>query len=275
MRVEQVHSVDDPRIAIYRDLPKSNLTRPSGFFIAEGELLVRRLLASEFAVESVMLDERFQDALGLPFPPDVPVYVVPHEWMSQIVGFRFHRGVLACGRRRADLRLDEVLARAGTRLTVVACVSVNDPENMGGILRNSAAFGADLVVANSSCADPFSRRVLRTSMGTVFRLPLVSSRDIAADLRRLRDEFHVELAATVLDEQAEPLHNATRPDRFGLLFGNEGHGLPPDIAALCHRRLTIPMSGGTDSLNVAVASGIFLHHFDSTGQAFKIQNCWE
>ena len=179
-----ITAADDPRIAIYRDLPKSNLTRPSGFFIAEGELLVRRLFASDYAVESVLLDERFQDSLALPARADVPVYVVLHEWVSQIVGFRFHRGVLACGRRRATSRLDKLLAGAGTRLTIVACVDVHDPENMGGILRNSAAFGADLVLANQSCADPFSRRVLRTSMGTVFRLPLVQSRDIAADLRR-------------------------------------------------------------------------------------------
>ena len=100
-------------------------------------------------------------------------------------------------------------------------------------------------------------------MGASLRLPIREAADITADLHQLRDSLAVELAATVLDAIAEPLATATRLDRFALLFGSEGHGLDPAIIALCNRRLTIPMNPGTDSLNVAVAAGIFLHHFYS------------
>jgi tRNA G18 (ribose-2'-O)-methylase SpoU len=98
-------------------------------------------------------------------------------------------------------------------------------------------------------------------MGASLRVPIRSTDDITADLRELRDSLAIELAATVLDPTAEPLSAARHGDRFALLFGSEGHGLAPPIVALCHSRITIPMQPGTDSLNVAVAAGILLHHF--------------
>lgn len=261
MAVESVLTLDDPRIAVYRDLPRSNLTRPSGLFIAEGWLVVERLLRSRFLIESVLLDDKFVDELLPKFSPDTRVFVIPHSLMNEVVGFKFHRGVLACGRRSDGLDWNEFLASSRPTLTVVVAADVNDPENMGCILRNSAAFGVDLVLASARCADPFSRRVLRTSMGTVFQLPLMMSRDLAADVARLQAEYGVEFAATTLDVSAEPLYDAARPDRFALVLGNEGHGIPAEVQASCRRAVTLPMRGGTDSLNVGVASGIFLYHF--------------
>ncbi|MFO0872164.1 MAG: RNA methyltransferase [Pirellulales bacterium] len=261
MPVELVSTLDDPRIAVYRDLPQSNLTRPSGLFIAEGWLVVERLVRSGWPIDSVLLDETFREELLGRLPADALVYQVPSGLISTIVGFRFHRGVLACGRRRAEPSLERLVRPAPAPLTAVVAADVNDPENMGCILRNSAAFGVDLVLASRRCADPFSRRVLRTSMGTVFQLPLRVTDDLPGDVERLEREFGVELAATVLDAAAESLYDAARPPRFGLVLGNEGHGIPPAIATRCRRRITLPMRGGTDSLNVGVASGIFLYHF--------------
>jgi tRNA G18 (ribose-2'-O)-methylase SpoU len=97
-------------------------------------------------------------------------------------------------------------------------------------------------------------------MGAAFKIPILETETLEDDLKLMRSQG-VELAATILDPQAEPLRHATRPARFGLLFGNEATGLDELWIALCDRRLTIPMSGETDSLNVAIAAGIFLHHF--------------
>lgn len=261
MPIERVTEVDDPRIAIYRDLPHSNLTRPSGLFIAEGALVVERLLASRYEVASVLLDERFAAEWTGRLPAETPVYVVPRENVNAIVGFKFHRGILACGRRRPSPRLDELLSHSAERLTAVVAVDVNDPENMGAILRTSAALGVDLMLASSRCADPFSRRVLRTSMGAVFRLPLRIAEDLSTDLAALRSNFQLELMAAVLDDRAVSLQSARRPPRFGLLLGNEGHGLPAPIVEQCDHRVIIPMASGVDSLNVSVAAGIVLYHF--------------
>lgn len=255
-----INSLDDPRIDAYRELKDTNHTRWNGLFICEGEKLVRRLLASDFAVESVLFSERFERRFGALAPPDVPIWIVPDELVEPLVGFNFHRGILACGRRRANPTLDE-LAPLGRRLTLAICPEVQDPENLGAILRISSAFGVDGVLVGRGSADPFSRRVLRVSMGASLRMPIRETADIAADLHQLRDTLAVELAATVLDQSAEPLSAATRLERFALLFGSEGHGLDPAIIALCNRRVTIPMTLGTDSLNVAVAAGIFLYHF--------------
>lgn len=267
MSPDYIADIDDPRLAIYRDLPNSNPTRNSGLFVAEGWLLVERLLASPLRVASILLDERFVAEIQPQLPLNVPVFIVPAKLVSDIVGFKFHRGVLACGLRPTPQSLTELLS--GTkdqRLTVVVAADIHDPENMGCILRNSAAFGVDLVVVSRRCADPFSRRVLRTSMGTVFRLPIVQPHELRTMIRELIDEWQIELAATVLDDQAEPLDQAVRSERFGLVFGNEGHGLEADLAAACSRRLTIPMQRGTDSLNVGVATGIFLYHFCGTSR---------
>ncbi|MBI2477579.1 MAG: RNA methyltransferase [Planctomycetia bacterium] len=110
------------------------------------------------------------------------------------------------------------------------------------------------------CSDPFSRRVLRVSMGATLKLPLIESDDVGADLHLLRNDFQFERLATVLKD-AEVLERSRRTDRIALLIGNEAHGLPDEISHACERRVTIPMQLGTDSLNAAVAAGIMLHHF--------------
>jgi tRNA G18 (ribose-2'-O)-methylase SpoU len=132
---------------------------------------------------------------------------------------------------------------------------------MGALIRISAAFGADALVLGERCCDPFWRQSIRVSMGTIFRLPLVQSQDLAGDLARLRGEWGVQLIASVLDDDAEPLAAVVRPQRLGLLLGNEAQGLAERWIRLCDRSVTIPMQLGTDSLNVAVAAAVFLYHF--------------
>lgn len=256
-----ISDISDPRLDPYRHLKDTNETRWAGLFIAEGERLVRRLLASRYPIVSVLLSESFVDTIASEVPERVPLLVIPDALVERLVGFNFHRGALACGRRISSTPLEQFIGADKKALTLVACPDVQDPENLGAILRISAAFGVDGVLLGPRCADALSRRVLRVSMGTVLRLPLVQSDDLTRDLLRLRDRWHVQLAATVLDPSAEPLEACRRPKRLALLFGSEGHGLERSWIDLCDRWITIPMRDGVDSLNVAVAAGIFLHHF--------------
>jgi tRNA G18 (ribose-2'-O)-methylase SpoU len=254
-------SLSDSRLDLYRNLNQANLTRQSGRFIVEGWLLVERLLASGWGVESVVASEDFVERVAALAPPATLILELPRPEMKALVGFDFHRGVLACGRRRASRPLAELLPLGDAPATVVVCPEVSDPENLGSILRSAAAFGVQAAVLGSRCADPFSRRVVRTSMGTVFALPIVESRAIEQDLATLRDPLGCELVATVLDASAESLPDFRRVARTALLFGNEAAGLEEEIVAVCQRRVTLPMRLGTDSLNVSVAAGIFLYHF--------------
>ncbi|MBW8884791.1 MAG: RNA methyltransferase, partial [Planctomycetia bacterium] len=149
------------------------------------------------------------------------------------------------------------------RATLVVCPDVQDPTNLGSIIRSTAAFGCDALVLGSKCADPFSRRVLRVSMGAALHLPIIESANLAADVQRLIDA-DCELIAAVLDQTAEPLAAVRRNPRMALLLGSEGHGLSEEWLQLAHRRVTIPMQLGIDSLNVAIAAAVLLYHFCQT-----------
>ncbi len=257
----RIDSLDDPRVACYRNLKDRELERRGNRFIAEGEHLVRRLLASDFPTESVLLADRRAEEMAPIVPEALPTYILPQALMDEILGLKFHSGVMACGVRKPPASLDDVVPKDRQKLTLVICPEISNAENIGSMVRISAAFGADAMILGEKCHDPFWRQSIRVSMGTIFSLPSVQSQDLKLDLRRLREEWGVELAATVLDQNAEALDGANRAARFGLLFGSEAQGLGAEWVAACDRRVTIPMQWGTDSLNVAVATGVFLYHF--------------
>jgi tRNA G18 (ribose-2'-O)-methylase SpoU len=261
-----VPSLDDPRLAPYRNLKDRELAREGDRFIAEGEHVVRRLLESHFHVESILLTGRRADEVAPLAPPDVPVYVVDDPLVHQIVGFKFHSGVMAVGRRKAPVSLDTFMESTHDRdrLTLVVLPDIANTENLGSLVRISAAFGADAIVLGPHSCDPFWRQSVRVSMGTVFSLPMLRSDDLPRDLRSLREKWQIELIAAVTDDDAQPLAASHRPSRLALLFGNEAQGLSRDIVAQCQRRVTIPMKLGTDSLNVAVAAAVFLYHYTRT-----------
>lgn len=251
---------DEPRLRVYRQLKQTNLTRWSGQFIAEGDKVVDRLLASGLGVQSVLVARRWLERYEAIVPVEVPLLVIADDELPQLVGFEFHRGVLACGVRPQTPELEAILPREKSRWTIVICPNVQGPDNLGNILRTCAALGVDAVLLGRESADPFSRRVLRVSMGELLRLPIRQSSDLLADLRTLREAYGVELIATVLDERAELLtHYQRRSDRIGILLGGEGNGLPAEVVELCDRRVGIPMQRGADSLNVATCAGIFIY----------------
>ena len=271
MPVEHIDNLDDPRIAPYRDLKDRQLAARDGLFIAEGAHAARRMLASGLEAHSLLLTRRRIDEFDALAPDDTPVYVVPDELVHHIVGFKFHSGVIACGRRPRNLTLDSLVddyATSGSPTTIVVCPKVVNHENVGAIVRIAAAFGARAMVLGPESCDPYWRRAIRVSMGAVFTLPIVRSDDLERDLLRLKRQWRYQLAAAVTDDDAEPLAQARRPsnpDRLALLFGPESHGLDRRWVRMCDRRITIPMQLGTDSLNVAVAAAVFMYHFTQRG----------
>jgi tRNA G18 (ribose-2'-O)-methylase SpoU len=254
-----VAELDDPRIAIFRNLKATNRTRQSAQFVVEGEKLVERLLASRFPVTSVLASERHEARVAAKVPGEVPLYIVAHRLLDLLVGFNFHQGVLACGERRPWPELEGLAAGMGAWATVMVCPRLDNPENLGSLIRLGDVFGVDALVLGERCSDPLSRRVLRVSMGTALRLPLVASERVEDDLARL-ETLGFTTAATVVDSSAEPLDRFKRPERLALVFGSESAGVASEWITRCQRRLTIPMRPGAESLNVAVAAGITLFH---------------
>lgn len=257
----EILSVDDLRIAPYRNLKDRDLAREGGRFIAEGEFVVRRLLASDYPVESVLLATRRVEEIGPLVADGTTIYVADTDVVNGILGYRFHAGVMAVGKRKPALRLDDVAPGWGERVTLAIAPDISNSENMGALMRVSAAFGVDGLVLGPQSCDPFFRQSIRVSMGTIFHLPIIESADLLRDLYELREVWGMDLVATVLEDGAEELATAKRSARLGLMFGNEAQGLGADVVAACNRRITIPMRLGTDSLNVAVSAGIILYHF--------------
>jgi tRNA G18 (ribose-2'-O)-methylase SpoU len=255
-----IADLDDPRIAVYRSLKATNQTRSSAQFVVEGEKLVDRLLASGLKVASVLVGDRHEARVGAKVPAEVPLYVVPHGLLDLLVGFNFHQGVLAAGVRPAAPALDAVAAKLEPRATLLVCPRLDNPENLGALARLADVFGVAGMVLGPRCPDPLSRRVLRVSMGTVLRLPVIASKSPERDVARLGSAWGFTTVATTTAPDAEPLDTFQRPDRLALVLGSEAAGLGPEWVARCDQRLTIPMRAGAESLNVAVAAGIILYH---------------
>ena len=246
-------------MAAYRNLRDRTL-RGERMFVAEGSLLVVRLLASRFAAESLLAAEPLVAEFVPRVPASVPIYVAAEPLLQAIIGFHLHQGVLAAGRRRPEMSLEEMLGPPHDRpLGIIVCPRITKPENMGLIFRVAAGLGAEGLVLGPECCDPFSRRCMRVSMGAVLRAPYRKSSDLAADLDALRNRWGVELVAAVLDERAAPLAALHWPRRAAVMLGNEFDGLDGRWLEFCTHRATIPMAGQTDSLNLGVAAGIFVY----------------
>jgi tRNA G18 (ribose-2'-O)-methylase SpoU len=242
---------DDPRVADYRELKERRLNE-AGRFVAESERVVRRLIGSGLPVASVLLTAPRLATLADALTGDFPVYLAPQEVLDRVAGFHVHRGCLAVGEKPRPAGVPP-----GAR-TLVVLEDLTDVDNLGAIARHAAAFGADALVLSPRCADPFYRKAIRVSLGAVFGLPIVRLPRWPEDLSALR-AGGVAVVGAVLDADATPLDGFVRPPRAALLFGAEGPGLSPGARAACDHRVTIPMSPGADSLNVATAAALFLY----------------
>jgi tRNA G18 (ribose-2'-O)-methylase SpoU len=255
----EISAIDDPRLNPYRDLPRAPRDQHSPRFIAESEIVVRRLLASGYAVESLLATQAMAERLAEITPAHTSVMIAPPRIIKEIIGYKFHQGVLACAHREPRPLSAELPTRFDERALLVACCGVLKPDNLGAIVRASAAFGACGMLVDERCADPLSRRVLRVSMGNVFKIPVVRTVNVAGEIDRLRREHSFRWVATVADQQAVPLDELPASRRTGVVFGSEGDGLSPEMIAHCDVSATIPMRADIDSLNVTMATAIFLH----------------
>jgi tRNA G18 (ribose-2'-O)-methylase SpoU len=264
MNVVRIEDPADERIADYRNVPDPDLMVRRGLFVAEGRLVVRRLLAStRWTPRSLLVTPPALAALqpAIELCPDVPVFVVDQPVMDGITGFNIHRGCLALGERNpaADWR-----GLAESAALVVALERLGNADNVGAIFRNAAAFGADMVLLGPSCADPLYRKSIRTSMGAALSVPFAEARPWPGALSALRDE---EWAVVALSTAATSLVRETAAALAGrrvvMVVGHEGDGLTADAVRLCTHRAAIPIAPGVDSLNAATAAAVALYEFAS------------
>ena len=267
MPLEPIEDATDHRVADYRNIPDPDLVERRGIFIAEGRLVVRRLLTGRrFETRSVMVTapalEAIRDVLGE--RRDLPAYVVPQALMNEVTGFNLHRGCLAIGVRRPDEPWT-VVTEGARRLVVLE--HVGNADNVGSIFRHAAAFAADAVLLGPACSDPLYRKAIRTSMGAALSVPFARAHPWPGVLDSLRALGFAVLAMTP-DESAFCLKDVARRvplQRAALLLGHEGNGLTPEALAHSTCCARIPMAAGVDSVNVATTAAIALYELTRAG----------
>ena len=259
MPVITITDLADPRLADFSHqtdvaLKKARGTE-HGLYIAESALVLERALRAGHRPHSVLaLGATVDEAVGL-VGPNVPVFSGPPELLEHLTGYQLHRGVIASMHRPPLPPVDQLLA---TARRVVILENVADPTNVGAIFRSVAGIGADAVLVTSRCSDPFYRRAIRVSMGTVLQVPWTRIGSWPETREQLVG-FHI--VALALGPDAVPLRRfaATAPDRVALVLGAEGEGLTQEAIAAADTVVKIPMAHGIDSLNVAATAAVAMY----------------
>ncbi len=258
-RIVDVDDPRDPRLADYVSLRDASLRKhleaEQGLFIAEGEKVIRRAIEAGYRPRSFLLAPRWLDGLA-DLIGDVEVYRVSEATAEAVSGFHVHRGALASLHREARHSVAELVARAD-RSRIAVLEDLVDHANVGAVFRSAAALGVDAVLVTPHCADPLYRRSIKVSMGSVLQVPWARIEPWPSGIDLLKDAGYV-VAGMTLGEGAITLDDLVgeQHQRLALVFGTEGHGLLPGTDARLDRRVTIPMMGGVDSLNVAASSAV-------------------
>jgi tRNA G18 (ribose-2'-O)-methylase SpoU len=250
----------DPLLVDYQDLTdvalRMQVEPEHGIFIGEGELVIRRALRAGYRMRSALMSPRWYETLD----PELAgaggdLYVASDEVLEQVTGFHVHRGALAAFARKPLPTAAEVLA---TSSRVAVLDTVNNPTNLGAIIRSAAGLGMDAVLLCPRSVDHLYRRSIRVSMGEVFSLPVARLAPPWPDGLGVIREAGFRLLALTPGELAIPLDRLAigADDKVALLFGAEGPGLSPRVLAYADDTVRIPMAAGVDSLNVGAAAAV-------------------
>jgi len=244
--MELISSLKNPKVQAWKSLKDRKGRRETGCFLVEGRKMVEEALSSSFPVEAVLVDEKRAGEFSL--PDDIPVYGLPEHVLSAVCDTKTPQGIAAVVR----LTQNVVLGRC-----IVAMDGVQDPGNVGTIIRTADAAGLEGVILSSQCADAFSPKVLRATMGSIFRMGIRVTEDLPGLLMQLRGEGYSVISSQL---DGEPFYERSPVgDKYVLVIGSEGNGVTPEVQAIATHRVRLPMRGGAESLNAAVAAGIMMY----------------
>ena len=252
--MHEITSAQNPKIKyLARLVAQRRARQQEGRFVAEGLRLCEEAVRSGIEIEelyfSAQAAARYGQRLEQLLDCGAPVYELADTLTHKISDTQAPQGVFCLC--RMPQRLQPKLRSAGRYL---ALEDLQDPGNLGTIVRTAEALGLDAVVATASCPDRFGPKVLRSSMGSVFRLPVFEVPDLATFIR----QSGLHSYAACLDDQAQPLSATAFLDGVLVAVGNEGNGLSDTVIDACEQKLYIDMAGPTESLNASVAASILM-----------------
>ncbi len=244
--MDSLTSLKNPKVLAWRSLKERKGRKETGCFLVEGRKMVEEALSSAFSVETLLVSESHGADFSL--PEDVPAYLLPDHVFAALCDTKTPQGIAAVVRMRAA---------PVTGSCLLALDDVQDPGNVGTILRTADAAGFDGVLLSDKCADVFSPKVLRATMGSIFRMPVEITDQLPQALGQLRAQ-----GWSILSSQLDGtpfFHRDPVGEKFCLIIGNEGNGISPAVQAEATHRLRLPMRGGAESLNAAIAAGIMMY----------------
>ena len=242
--LEHITSLKNPKVTTWKSLKDRKGRRETGCFLVEGRKMVEEALASAFPVEAVLVDDARLEEFTL--PAGIPAYSMPGYVLAVVCDTKTPQGIAAI------VRMAEV-PLAGKRL--VAMDGVQDPGNVGTIWRTADAFGCDGLILLSGCADPYSAKTVRSSMGAVFRLPVYTA--TAGEMKEALAAAHIPLYGAALRDDTLDARDVDYT-RSAIAIGSEGRGLTEEMLTLCDRTVRIPMAERCESLNAAIAATVLL-----------------
>ena len=243
--MELISSVRNPRVLTWKSLADRKGREKADSFLVEGARMVQEALSSDFTVLAVLLREDFIPSFSI--PDTVPVYTLSGHVFSAVSDTRTPQGIAAVLSRRLH-------PAKGTKL--VALDAVQDPGKVGTIIRTADAAGFDGVILSSECADVFSPKVLRSTMGSIFRMGFSFPPSLPEALRHCREEGFSVISSQL---DGDPFYERTDVSpSFVLVVGNEGNGIKSETLLACEHLITIPMNGKAESLNASVAAAILI-----------------
>ncbi|WLR56118.1 RNA methyltransferase [Mesobacillus subterraneus] len=246
--MKYIQSDKNPQVKQWKKLLTRKERDKSGMFLVEGFHLVEEALMQKENVEEIILSEKTELPHGLDYG-SIPVTVVTDEISRQLADTETTQGIFAVCQQPKNSETN------GKRFLLID--SVQDPGNLGTMIRTADAAGIDAVIVGKGSVDIYNPKVLRSAQGSHFHLPVLSG-DLSQWMNKLQAE-NIPVYGTAL-ENGVVFTEAEKGETFALLVGNEGSGVNKDLLAKTTKNLYIPIYGKSESLNVAVAAGILLYY---------------
>lgn len=258
--ITQLTTLDIPELYSYKTLKRPEEHLRKGIFIAEGEKVFSRLLASPLSISSALMTpewfEEKRSSLELN-ANSIAVYLAEKKILETIVGYRLHQGIMAIAKIPQQKTLSEMLQQKKDSALYVIADGVMNAENMGVIVRNCVCFNTDALLVLPTSCDPYLRRSVRNSMGNIFALPIVYISEIEKEILQVKKAGFTFYAAHPY-EQSKDIRKVQFSNISCVVLGSEGNGVSEYMLSMCDEFVTIPMKHGVDSLNVSSASAVLL-----------------
>jgi tRNA G18 (ribose-2'-O)-methylase SpoU len=251
-----IDDINDTRIRYYRNLQQINPTlKDEKIFIAEGEKVVFKALNSSLKIISIFALEEYHEKYKHLIDSKINIelqFYADKELMEKIVGYRLHHGIMALVQQPEESSLEELSS------PIVILNGIIDSENIGSIVRNCAAFNINSLIFDKETSSPFLRRAVRVSMGTIFSMKYHHSEDLWRTIINLKN-LGCQIIASEITSNAQNIGKFDFPDKYAVIFGNEGHGIDSEILEICDNIVYLPINENVSSINVAASSAVFLY----------------